>query len=134
MNEVENKAEGFIPRSRHQEIFNYRHDVPFVDMMPWPNVVRTVLLPNNSAVDVFLPANVRNIRLNGTAEYYVSMGTALKPATAIDNLNSNPDFLYADSILSPNDRIYYVKGVNKLSLIAPAAGCVVSVECWAEVE
>ena len=125
-NQYEKDSDNF-DRSFSARVFNpnlmaLRAQMPFVEMMPFPNSTITVKLAANAAQDIQLPENCKLIRFNADAVYYVSRnGQAQVPGNNVDNTTG--------AIMSPNDRYFYVEEIRSLSVIAPAVTNL-TVECF----
>lgn len=126
------------PMGTPPKLFELRHEMPWVELMPFPHVVRTVLLPDStstpSPVEVSLPANCKVVRLKGSANYYAGLQEAQKPTVVYaENTGNNYEYAYSVSMFRPDDKLYWTEYVTKISLVSEGAGTVVSIECWLEV-
>lgn len=91
---------------------------PFIPIMPFPDIMRSVVLVANVAQELVIPDMCQVIILRGSTDYYVShLGRAEVPVDAT-----------AMSLYRPDGIAFYVGGKKSLSVITPSAtGCIVTI-------
>lgn len=101
------------PQGPRTDLASLRQQYPFVPIMPFPSIVRGVVLDANVAQDIQFPTGGCVFILAANGDFYANMqGRATIPAIA--NTNDN------GSIFAPTFSWFFTKS-NMLSVIAPNA-------------
>lgn len=97
-----------------------RMQFPHLEIIPFPNRCKSLLLTANVATDVNIPDGCAAMIVRGNNDYYMSnLGNADVPGGVTGDGESQ-------SVYKPEGYIVYVANIRQLSVIAPNAGTIVT--------
>jgi hypothetical protein len=113
-------------RMFNPKLMALRAQMPFINIMPFPNTTISVQLQAGVRQDIQLPDQCKLIRFSDQGVYYVSKnGNAQIPVAG------SGDALLTGTMYKPSDEWWYVEEVAQLSLIA-AANTEVTIACFTQ--
>jgi hypothetical protein len=119
------------PQGPLNDLMSLRRDFPFLPIMPFPALARSMFLTNaGQAVDFRLPNGAALAYFKGNNPWFMSIhGAATVPSAtnaqsptnyATDTGNENSSFM------SPEGVWWYVRGVQTVSMVSAVAGAIVT--------
>jgi hypothetical protein len=111
------------PLNPTSDLMALRSQFPFLPVMPFPTVVKTVVLAANVAQDLVLADGTTVAMFFGSADFFLSReGNAVIP--------SSVNVAKAFSIFKPDRFLWYTRGMQNVSVISATAGCTVQALCY----
>lgn len=127
-NEIGRATENLSQRMMNPELMALRAQLPFVSIMPLPNMVLSAKLLAGVAVDIDIPQGTKIIAVRGNGDYFVNRrGMAVIP-TNTGNLNDQSN---SGNIFKPDGQFYYVEEIRQLSAVS-VADSFLTVACFAQ--
>lgn len=113
-------------RMSNPKLMALRCQNPFIDIMPFPNKVVSVLLAAGVPQDITIPSQAKLVRFSGNGEYYVSRnGNAQIP-------DGTPNTSDSGSIMNPENNYWYVEEIQSLSVVSAIASVRLTVEFFSQ--
>lgn len=119
----------YRPTSRHDILTRLRHEMPFIPIMPFPQVTKCIIC--TGSVDVInLPDNTIMVKFSGdrTNGSNFLVDPSGSPLEFANSTTPGAQFTMG-CMINPFDRYFYCLGNSQVSVIGPSGFPFVA-ECW----
>ena len=122
--------QNYAPQGAANVLMEIRRNFPFLEIMPFPPVVKTVHLDPGVPKEIAIPNGMALCRFSGDGGYFVCIaGNAEIPLTSAGANDATSVDSQSKSIYKPEWNFFYLQGKSSVSMIS-AAGCNVSMSLW----
>lgn len=109
----------FTPQGPVTDLMAIRQRFPYLPILPFPNVVRSLFLTAGVAQDLIIPDGMVLMSMRGNLDYYLSRaGRAAIPTAANTAIGLGVEA--NQSFYAPQGYVWYIGGMKQFSVVTPA--------------